>query len=65
MDSVLEHRHCPHCGYDIHGLPPDEADGTTLCPECGCAWRLGTDLDGARGSRHPRLILARGPRQEH
>lgn len=37
---MLEHLRCPHCGYDIRGLPSDPADGATVCPECGCAWRL-------------------------
>lgn len=37
---MLEHCHCPHCGYDIRGLPVDPGDGTTACPECGCAWML-------------------------
>ena len=31
---------CPHCGYDIRGLPTDPEDGATICPECGCAWQL-------------------------
>lgn len=44
---MLRHRHCPHCGYDIHGLPAEEPDGATVCPECGCAWRL-DDTDGDR-----------------
>ena len=44
---MLRHRHCPHCGYDIHNLLADEADGTTVCPECGCAWRLSAELNGA------------------
>jgi predicted RNA-binding Zn-ribbon protein involved in translation (DUF1610 family) len=39
---LLRHSHCPHCGYDLHGLPADEEDGATICPECGCAWRLDT-----------------------
>ena len=39
---MLEHLHCPHCGYDIRGLPTDPNDGATICPECGCAWRLDT-----------------------
>jgi len=38
---MLEHRRCPHCGYDLQGSPIDEQDGVTVCPECGCAWRLG------------------------
>jgi hypothetical protein len=37
--AMLAHLRCPHCGYDMHGLPP-EPDGATLCPECGTAWRL-------------------------
>ncbi len=37
---MLEHRHCPHCGYDIRELPTDSSDGATVCPECGCAWML-------------------------
>ncbi|MDY7107066.1 MAG: hypothetical protein SYC29_00360 [Planctomycetota bacterium] len=37
---MLAHRHCPHCGYDLRGLPPDEQDGATVCPECGCGWKV-------------------------
>ncbi|MHC4775161.1 MAG: hypothetical protein ACYTBR_07840 [Planctomycetota bacterium] len=37
---MLQHRRCPHCGYDLRGLCVDEADGATVCPECGCAWTL-------------------------
>jgi hypothetical protein len=36
---MLAHARCPHCGYDIKGLPTEQ-DGLTLCPECGCAWSL-------------------------
>ena len=46
---MLCHRHCPHCGYDIHGLNADETDGATVCPECGCAWRL-EDAPSAKGA---------------
>ncbi|MGD2107988.1 MAG: hypothetical protein PVI86_01225 [Phycisphaerae bacterium] len=46
---MLRHQRCPHCGYDIRGLPTDPGDGATVCPECGCAWRLdGTDATGDR-----------------
>lgn len=38
--AMLKHCHCPHCGYDLRMLPVDPADGATVCPECGCAWRL-------------------------
>jgi hypothetical protein len=37
---MLKHLRCPHCGYDIRGLPTAEEDGATVCPECGCAWKL-------------------------
>jgi hypothetical protein len=37
---MLQHLRCPHCGYDIRGLPTDPTDGATVCPECGCAWTL-------------------------
>jgi hypothetical protein len=39
-EVMLRHLRCPHCGYDIRGLPADQADDATVCPECGCAWRL-------------------------
>jgi hypothetical protein len=37
---MLRHLRCPHCGYDLRMLPTDPEDGATICPECGCAWRL-------------------------
>lgn len=37
---MLKYLRCPHCGYDMRGLPTDSRDGATVCPECGCAWRL-------------------------
>jgi transcription initiation factor TFIIIB Brf1 subunit/transcription initiation factor TFIIB len=37
---MLKHLRCPHCGYDLRGLAADPEDGATVCPECGCAWRL-------------------------
>ena len=40
QQAMLAHQRCPHCGYDLHGLPPDPGDGATLCPECGCAWQV-------------------------
>ena len=38
--AMLKHRRCPHCGYDLRGLPVDADVDATVCPECGCAWRL-------------------------
>jgi hypothetical protein len=40
---MLQFRRCPHCGYDLRGLREDPADGATVCPECGCAWRLAAE----------------------
>jgi len=37
---ILKYKRCPHCGYDLRMLPTDPEDGATVCPECGCAWRL-------------------------
>lgn len=37
---MLSHQRCPHCGYDLRMLRTDPNDGATVCPECGCAWRL-------------------------
>lgn len=47
VSVMLEHRHCPHCGYDIRGLPTDPNDEATVCPECGYAWMLADDGDAA------------------
>ncbi len=40
---MLTYVRCPHCGYDIRGLPRSSEDGATVCPECGCAWMLNDD----------------------
>lgn len=37
--ALLAIGRCPSCDYDLAHLPP-EADGCTVCPECGAAWRL-------------------------
>ena len=42
IEIMLEYLRCPHCGYDLRLLPTDPKDGATVCPECGCAWRLGS-----------------------
>ncbi len=52
--AMLAHRRCPHCGYDLRGLDINADDSATVCPECGCAWRLpevkaateGSDAEG-------------------
>ncbi len=47
---MLKHLRCPHCGYDIRGLPAAVEDGATVCPECGCAWRLDETADSGGAS---------------
>ena len=64
--AMLKHRRCPHCGYDIRGLPVVSEDRATICPECGCAWRLDDDEIAGRlaaasaelSARHKWLIAA-------
>jgi hypothetical protein len=38
--SWLAQGECPSCRYTIDTLEP-EADGCTVCPECGAGWRVG------------------------
>ena len=45
IEIMLEYLRCPHCGYDLRMLPVDPEDGATVCPECGCAWRLGGEAE--------------------
>jgi hypothetical protein len=40
---------CASYGYDLRLLPTDPVAGVTVCPECGCAWKL-DDLQSV-GSR--------------
>lgn len=44
--AMLKYSRCPHCGYDLRRLPTDPGDGATVCPECGCAWRLQGEATG-------------------
>jgi len=37
--AMLLHRRCPSCAYKLVELPVG-ADGWTVCPECGAAWKL-------------------------
>ena len=57
---MLGHRRCPHCGYGLRGLPATE-EGTTVCPECACAWRF-CDASAAAGTggAAPRLGVDQG-----
>jgi hypothetical protein len=54
--AMLKYIRCPHCGYDLRMLPTDPRDGATVCPECGCAWRLAepecppVNRQGAKGA---------------
>lgn len=40
-DALLASGLCPSCGYGIVGVRC-EPDGCTVCPECGAAWRMGS-----------------------
>jgi hypothetical protein len=60
--AMLKHGHCPHCGYDLHGLPADDADGATVCPECACAWPLADTASGAPDTPFGLAGQARGVR---
>jgi hypothetical protein len=61
--TMLEHLYCPHCGYNIRGLPTAPEDGATICPECGCAWRLDDpQADGDIGDSARHLRDSTGPR---
>ncbi len=50
--AMKKHLRCPHCGYDLRDLPVDENDGATVCPECGCAWKLTVNTTGKDISEH-------------
>lgn len=36
---ICANGHCASCGYAL-AILPTEADGCTVCPECGSAWRI-------------------------
>lgn len=40
---------CAACAHPIREIPA-EADGCTVCPECGAAWRLGDRGAGSTGA---------------
>lgn len=44
--ALLRCGRCPHCGYQIAGLPPDPQTGWVHCPECSCAWEPPTMREG-------------------
>jgi hypothetical protein len=37
--AYIKHGHCPGCAYRLIEVPR-QADGCTICPECGAAWRV-------------------------
>jgi len=37
--AMLSEERCPSCAYHIGRVDP-EADGCTVCPECGGAWHV-------------------------
>lgn len=47
IGAFLEERLCPACGCGLRGVEA-EADGCSVCPECGAAWRLDSAEPAAR-----------------
>lgn len=44
--AMLRRGFCPHCAYDLSGLPRS-AEGLLTCPECACVWEPVTaDAEG-------------------
>lgn len=37
--DLLPSGRCAACAFSLRGIVP-EADGCTVCPECGCAWQV-------------------------
>jgi len=56
--AMLKYRRCPHCGYNLRGLPVAPEDGATVCPECGSAWLLD---DAALAERLTATASSSGP----
>ena len=42
--AMLKYNRCPHCGYDLRGLPVSTEDHATVCPECGSAWHIDVEF---------------------
>ena len=60
---------CASCGYDLSHHHP-EADGCSVCPECGAAWRLrhcpncGREFDDVLPDACPECGWRRGTAEE-
>jgi hypothetical protein len=39
--AAADHPVCPYCGYDLHGLLPDDPAEAFECPECGATHNAG------------------------
>ncbi len=44
--------YCGSCAHDLHAIHA-EADGCTVCPECGAAWRVGAEQQAPIASAAP------------
>ncbi len=52
-DAALACTFCPSCLYDLQALTA-QADGCTVCSECGAAWRLVAETEAPMRSDSPR-----------
>lgn len=51
-EAYLRHGHCPSCTYALVAVPV-QADGHTICPECGAAWIVASPPPRPARTAHP------------
>ena len=52
VDAAVAEGHCGSCGYPLLDSASD-ADGCTVCPECGAAWKVPMASTPATGGKPP------------
>ena len=46
VKELLARSHCASCGFDLNSIPASDSD-LTVCPECGCRWRIASEVTPA------------------
>jgi predicted membrane protein len=46
VKELLARSNCASCGFDLAGVRVD-GEGLSLCPECGCRWRIASSEPAA------------------